>query len=244
MTETPVTRRLDGSLPLQPVQRPRAQVEERLRKSILTGRFATGERLPSEAQLASSFAVSRTTVREALRALASGGLIHKVSGKGGGSFVSLVDHHALGVTIHDSMSAILQLGRIQADEVGAVRRLLEVPAAESAAERRTDDHVRRLRSLIEQQRGLRLDAPEISELDSAFHTTIAEASGNRLLSSFISGLHGLAQPALRDLTETTGRATFRQHVTIVQAIERADRQAAGEAMLAHLGYIEHVSLQR
>jgi DNA-binding FadR family transcriptional regulator len=221
-----------------PVQRPRVQVEDQLRAGILTGAFETGERLPSEARLAEDFSVSRTTVREALRALASAGLIHKVSGKGGGSFVSMVDHHALGTTLHDSMAAILQLGRMDYHEVSDVRRLIEAPAAGLAAEHRSEQHVERLREIIDLERNLSLDAPEISELDTKFHTTIAEASDNRLLSSFIAGLHGLTHPALSDLTEDVAMATFKQHVAIVRAIEKNDSQGAFRAMTKHLDYVE------
>ncbi len=225
----------------RPVQRPRAQVEEQLRQSILAGQFATGDRLPSEAQLAASFAVSRTTIREALRALASAGLIHKVSGKGGGSFVNLVDHHALGTTINESMTAILQLGRLEPTEVNHVRRLIEAPAARLAAMNRTDEQVANLRSIIDQERELELDSPEVGELDAVFHSTIAEASGNRLLSSFVAGLHGFAHPALTDLTEKAAQDTFRQHVAIVRAIEKGDSAAADKAMVKHLDYVERHS---
>src|SRR5689334_18541438 len=77
------------------VVRPRQQVEDRIRQAILEGELKTGERLPSESELARQFAVSRTTVREALRALSTQNLIEKVPGAGGGSFVRAVDHQSL-----------------------------------------------------------------------------------------------------------------------------------------------------
>ncbi|MCA3749647.1 MAG: winged helix-turn-helix transcriptional regulator, partial [Rubrobacter sp.] len=73
-----------------PVRRAREQVESQLREAILSGTFRSGDRLPSELELAKSFGVSRTTVREALGSLASAGLISKVPGASGGSFVRRV----------------------------------------------------------------------------------------------------------------------------------------------------------
>ena len=78
--------------PLQRVLRPREQVERQLREAIYAGRFAPGQKLPSEADLGKLFAVSRPTVREALRSIAAAGLIRTVPGAQGGSFVSSLDH--------------------------------------------------------------------------------------------------------------------------------------------------------
>ena len=70
------------------VTRPRDQVESQLREAILDGRFAQGNKLPPETELAQQFGVSRPTVREALGALVSAGLIRKIPGVAGGSFVN------------------------------------------------------------------------------------------------------------------------------------------------------------
>ena len=65
------------------VTRPRDQVESQLREAILNGHFAQGEKLPPETELAHQFGVSRPTVREALGALVSSGLIRKIPGVAG-----------------------------------------------------------------------------------------------------------------------------------------------------------------
>src|SRR5918997_4269757 len=113
----------------QPVARAREQVETQIREAILSGTFKRGEKLPSEAELADNFAVSRTTVREALRSLAAAGLIFKVPGASGGSFVQAIDYRGLGSLIGESIENSLRLGSIDFDEVIHVRRLLEVPSA-------------------------------------------------------------------------------------------------------------------
>ena len=137
----------------QPVARAREQVETQIREAILSGIFKRGEKLPSEAELAENFAVSRTTVREALRSLAAAGLIFKVPGASGGSFVQVIDYRALGAVLGDSIVNTLRLGTVEYDEVAQVRYLLEVPSAKLAATNRSEEDVETLWSIVDRQKG-------------------------------------------------------------------------------------------
>jgi GntR family transcriptional regulator, transcriptional repressor for pyruvate dehydrogenase complex len=179
------------------VRRPREQVEEQIREAILSGAFRQGDKLPSETQLAEQFSVSRTTVREALRALASAGLISKVAGVAGGSFVRSVDHHALEAVLGDSLRNVLRLGSITGAEVHQMRELLEVPAAGLAAEHRTADDLERLATVLGREKGTTVEDPAVPELDISFHSAVAAASGNRVLGSVVAALHGVARPVER-----------------------------------------------
>src|SRR2546423_15196596 len=124
-----------GSRPTGPkftakqVTRPRAQVEQQIREAILGGAFSPGEKLPPETELAEQFGVSRPTVREALGSLVSAGLIRKVPGVAGGSFVNTVTPDSLAASISASMSTVMRLGALHIGELTQVRRVLEVPAA-------------------------------------------------------------------------------------------------------------------
>ncbi|MGI8677622.1 MAG: FadR/GntR family transcriptional regulator [Jatrophihabitans sp.] len=221
-----------------PAIRPRQHVEQQIRQAILSGEFGQGDKLPTENDLAESLGVSRPTVREALQSLVAVGLIDKVPGVSGGSFVRSVNHHALGRTMRESMANILQLGTLDIGEVHAMRRLLEVPAAQLAAVHREDKHLDAMAEVVDHQRSTTLDDPNIPELDQRFHTTIAEASGNRLLSAFISSLHVVSQPArFLELTPEVGRCTVRQHMAIQHAIEAQNERAAQAAMIEHLDYV-------
>jgi DNA-binding FadR family transcriptional regulator len=227
----------------QPVRRPREQVEAQLRSAILNGTFARGEKLPSEHDLATQFGVSRTTIREALRSLASEGLVRKVPGATGGSFVMAIDHHALGSQIKDSVETILKLGTVSMPEILQVRKFLEVPACGLAAMTRSADQLDQLRDCVDRVKTLKLGDPLISDMDSRFHSTIAEASGNRMLSAFVSALHGATRPVhYLEFSETDGRETVLQHIAIVKALTTGDEEAAREAMLVHLSYLERVPL--
>jgi len=230
----------------QKVLRPRQQVEEALRKAILSGQLRATERLPPETELARQFSVSRPTIREALSALESQGLIHKVPGAGGGSFVQSVDHHALGQVVQESMHNLLSLGTVSFDEVAMVRQYLEVPAAMNAAKNRTDADLDELRQIIDEQRSRKVDDPFIAELDARFHIAIARMSGNRVLASLVYALHSESEPvSYLDLSPEVGRTAFAQHRAIVKAISEQDPERASAAITEHLTYLrEHIKNHR
>jgi len=222
----------------QKVVRPRAQVEDKLRSAIFSGELRGGERLPSEDELGRQFGVSRTTVREALRSLVAQGLLDKTPGVKGGSFVRDVDHQSLGAILRESLHVRLQLGTLRADEVAMVRQYLEVPAARLAAEHRSARDLAALREVVARQKSISVDDPEVAELDARFHSTIASASGNRAVSSFVSALHAETEPVhYLDLSPEVGRETVRQHQAILAAIEAGDPDAAERAMVEHLSYL-------
>ncbi|MFF5988317.1 FadR/GntR family transcriptional regulator [Prauserella flavalba] len=222
----------------QKVLRPREQVEERIRVAILSGELKTGDLLPPEVELARQFNVSRTTVREALRSLTTQGLIYKVPGSRGGNFVQLIDHHSLGTAVIDSVHNLLTLGSIEFTEVAEVRQHLEVPAVRLAAANRSAEDLERLRDIVRRQKSASVDDPEVPKLDEQFHSLIAQASGNRVLASFVSALHHETEPVhYLDLSPDVGRATVRQHKAIVDAIAAQDPDAAEDAIVKHLTYL-------
>ncbi|NGP09340.1 FadR family transcriptional regulator [Rhodococcus sp. 14C212] len=220
------------------VLRPRQQVEDALRKAVLDGQLRTGDRLPSETELARQFSVSRPTIREALSALESQGLIRKVPGAGGGSFVQAVDHTALGELVQESMHNLLRLGGVDIDEIAMVRQYLEVPSAKLAAQNRTEQDLEDLHVLLTEQKNRTVDDPMIAELDAQFHITIARMSGNRILASLVYALHRESEPVgYLDLSPDLGRDTFAQHQRIVKAIADQDPDAAEHAITEHLAYL-------
>jgi GntR family transcriptional repressor for pyruvate dehydrogenase complex len=232
---------LEGSVPFapMPVLRPREQVEEQIRQAILSGQLEIGAKLPSEAALAAKFSVSRTTIREALRSLATNGLISKVPGSGGGSFVRSVDHWSLGRVVLEGMQNLLQLGTIEAGEASDVRHMLEVPAARLAAQNRTDSDIRSLERILAQLASTSVDDPMVAAMDAQFHTTIALTSRNRVLACLIYALHTVSEPVRNlGLTDEVGRQSHRQHQRVLDAIKARDPDAAELAMVDHVAYLK------
>jgi GntR family transcriptional regulator, transcriptional repressor for pyruvate dehydrogenase complex len=222
-----------------PVLRPREQVEEQIKQAILSGQLAIGSKLPSEAALAAEFSVSRTTVREALRSLATSGLISKVPGSGGGSFVRSVDHWSLGRAVLEGMRNLLQLGTLEPAEVSDVRYMLEVPAVRLAAENRTDADLRVLERIVSQLAATSHTDPDVAAMDAQFHTTVALTSRNRVLASLTYALHTVSEPVHNlNLTVEVGRESHRQHRHILDAIRDRDPDAAEAAMVDHVSYLK------
>jgi len=220
------------------VVRPRVQVEQQIRDAILSGQFANGDKLPAETQLAEQFGVSRPTVREALGSLVSAGLIRKVPGVAGGSFVNSVTTDSLSTTLRDSVDTILRIGALDIDEITVVRHLLEVPAARMAAAHRTEEHIGRMRAVLDKQRSTTIDDPDVPSFDLEFHATVGEASGNRLLGAFVRALHAATGPVrYLDVTPEVARNGTKQHIAISTAIEAGDAEGAAKAMETHLDYV-------
>ena len=133
---------------LEPVKRSRVyeHIVEQIHALIREGRWAPGDQIPPERELAERFRVSRTSVREALRALEMQGIID--SRQGGGTFVRTADTEAL---VPPLAAAILR-GRRELAEVLEVRELIEPGIARLAATRATAEHASELETLLERQR--------------------------------------------------------------------------------------------
>jgi GntR family transcriptional repressor for pyruvate dehydrogenase complex len=237
------TERTDSAIEFHPqgVVRPRVQIEQQIRAAILSGELPPGFRLQSEAELARLFGVSRNTVREGLRSLETQGLIQKVPGAGGGSFVQRVDLRSLGKALEESVGNLLKFGMIDVDHVHAIREYLEVPSARLAAVNCSEEDLRELRSVVERQQNItttELNGAENRELSLQFHSTIARASGNNLLNTFVHALHRAHEVAdCVDVEGADGRAWERlvdQHASILHAIEQRDQDAAEAIVRAHL----------
>jgi GntR family transcriptional repressor for pyruvate dehydrogenase complex len=236
---------MSSTIPFKATQvtRPRDQVEQQLREAILEGHFAQGDKLPPETELASQFGVSRPTVREALGALVSAGLIRKIPGVSGGSFVNTVTPDSLSQMLTQSMNTIVRIGALDIAEITEVRRVLEIPAAEWAARNRSKRDLETMKAVVAQQRATTIDDPDIPEYDLRFHTAIGYASGNRLLAAFIASVHDATHPAqFLDVTPEVAKKTVKQHMAIVAAIEDGDPARAAEAMREHLDFVLQYSL--
>lgn len=220
-----------------PIRRPREQVEKQLRDAIVSGVFKQGDRLPSEAKLAEEFQVARSTLREALQSLAADGLLTKTPGVGGGSFVQNIDHDSLGNLIAGSLEVILKIGAVTMDEVTEVRRTIEIPAAGLAATNRTNEQAAKLRELISRQNKLLADPDFVAtdgeqfELGPSIYSLIGEATGNRLLGSFMSAVSRVAIAVYqRELPLEAGEKARALTGVLVEAIVAGDATAARATM--------------
>jgi GntR family transcriptional repressor for pyruvate dehydrogenase complex len=217
---------------LEPVRRSRIyeHIVDQIHALIREGRWAPGDQIPPERELAERFKVSRTSVREALRALEMQGIIE--SRQGGGTFIRSADTEAL---VPPLAAAILR-GQREMAEVLEVRELIEPGIARLAALRATPELVTELEQTLERQReAIANDRPFVDE-DTAFHYTLARAADNHILLR----LHNVILDVLRESRQTylhvpdRPQMSLRGHEAILAAVRDNDGEGAQRASLAHI----------
>lgn len=163
--------------PIKPV-RAYERVVEQVEMAILSGKARPGEHLPSERELMAQFAVSRSTVREALRVLESHGLVQSRPGDPNGPMVLPISS----VPLHKSMTRLASTPSLTLMELLQFRILLEGTSAFLAAEQRTSEQLARMESALAELSGSADQTyAEFSQADLAFHEAMAEASQNTLV---------------------------------------------------------------
>jgi GntR family transcriptional repressor for pyruvate dehydrogenase complex len=222
-------------VPLEPVKRSRIyeHIVEQIHALIREGRWAPGDQIPPERELAERFRVSRTSVREALRALEMQGVID--SRQGGGTFVRTADAEML---VGPLAAAILR-GRRELAEVLEVRELIEPGIARLAATRATPEHVAELERLLERQRECIAAGRSFVEEDTTFHYTLAKAADNHILLR----LHNVILDVLRESRQSylhvpnRPQMSLRGHEAMLAAVKARDADAAYRASLAHISEV-------
>lgn len=212
---------------MQPVPRTNLadSAAESLRAEIMSGRWAICERIPNETALTELLAVSRGTVREAVRVLVSKGLLD--ARQGSGTYVR---------STVDASGALDRVKRTGLRDQWEARAALDVEAARLAALRHTPEDLERMSSLLK-ARGTVADGGRdaFSRRDIAFHRSVVEASGNRaiieLYDFFTSAILETIHSTLNgDLPEPDDRA----HAAIVEAIATGDPERATAAVRAFM----------
>jgi GntR family transcriptional repressor for pyruvate dehydrogenase complex len=199
------------------------QVAFQIQHHIQEGGLQPGDFLGREEDLASDFGVSRPTLREALKLLASGNLIRASKGPGGGIFIAHTADEGIALSLTDAIAMMLETGTVSLDELLEARLFLEVPLAGLAAY-----HPDRVREALAE--GAKL------------HEAIAAAAGNRMLQALTGWIHAVLQPSLN--AEVRGAlvesAVVEQHQAVLEAIEKGDAALAERAMKDHLLYLRDV----
>ena len=209
-----------------------AQIAAALREEIMAGRLIVDERLPSEAELADHFAVSRPTVREALKRLAAQSLIRTARGAFGGAFVNRLSYtEAYGQKITTS-TLLLSMNGISFDVACEARFALERACTPLAAERRTPDTLATMRAESHRQGQPGLTDEAFCASDVAFHRALVDSAGNPVLSYQLAGAVEAMQPLMNMITFTARSrgVIVGLHTRITDALEGQDRGAAQDAL--------------
>jgi len=214
------------------------EIVRQVKQLITEGRLKSGDRLPPERELADKFVVSRTSVREALRALESLGLIEIRPGEG--TFVRHVSVDAL----VGPLALVMTSEREAIGDLFEARRVLEPAIAALAASRATPDEVQEMERILDDQaREIAAGKTGLAQ-DAAFHAAIGTAAHNRAITRTVHAIMDLLTQSREESLNTPGRPTrsHEDHRRILQAIARRNAAAARQAMLDHLIAVEALVL--
>jgi GntR family transcriptional regulator, transcriptional repressor for pyruvate dehydrogenase complex len=214
------------------------QIANRIVGLIAERRLVPGERLPPERELALTMGVSRSSLREALRALAMIGVTEMRHGHG--TYVTALEP----ATMMRPLGLVLALSDTGFEELFEARRLVEPPLAGLAAERADAATLAALARCAEASAATVDDDDAFMRVDLELHNLISEAARNAILARLVDSIGELAIASritttrIPDLREQAAR----DHHRIVEAIAARDPQAASAAMLEHLENVERLRL--
>jgi len=225
-----------GRMDIEPVRSTRIyeEIVRQVKQLIGEGRLKSGDRLPPERDLAEKFMVSRTSVREALRALQSRGLIEIRAGEG--AFIRDVSVE----TLIEPLALVILPHREAVGELFEARRLLEPAIAALAARRATREEIQEMERILEDQ-AKEVAAGRTGMLqDGALHAAIANSAHNRAITRIVNALMDLLTQSREESLHMPGRParSHQDHRRILAAVQKRDEVAAHRAMLDHLIAVE------
>jgi GntR family transcriptional repressor for pyruvate dehydrogenase complex len=210
------------------------EVVGQLHQLIEAGKLKAGDRLPSERELAETFRVSRSSVREAIKTLENEGLV--ITRPGSGTFITAVDVEAL----IQPLASLLSRGKDALIDLVEMRRLIEPSIAALAAERATSADILRLKEICTTQEQQVKGGASAVDSDAAFHLTIGQATHNAALQRLVASIVEILKPMRENSLQTPDRAheSLASHREIIGAIERHDPEQARHAMQRHIEAVE------
>lgn len=200
--------------------------------------YEPGERLPSERDLTTRFAVGRGVIREALAFLEASRFIERRRNSGvflaaemdQVSLETLVLYSKLGIAL-DQRTLV---------ECMEVRKILELQAVAIACERRTDSDLAALRSILARSEAALATGVSIADLDHEFHMAIFRATQNDIFLRVVTPFYLMSRQRRNAFFAEIGhgRTSHGHHVALVEAIEARNAAAATELMNSHIGRVE------
>ncbi|MFI5803271.1 FadR/GntR family transcriptional regulator [Streptomyces sp. NPDC051561] len=204
---------------------------EAIKAMITSGRLTAGQRLPTERDLAARLGISRSSMREAIRALTVLGILE--SRHGSGVYVTNLE----AVDLLDTFGVVAEISpKPRLVEFLEVRRILESSAAALAAARIDETQLAELATQLEAMNRTE-DAEEFLAADMAFHRTITQAAGNEALAAIVEGLSSRTFRArIRHGHQEAGALALarEEHRRIYAALVARDPNTARDAAAAHI----------
>lgn len=213
-----------------------AKAVGRIRQLIRSGEIVPGGRLPSERQLADEFGLSRSSVREAIRALSEQGVLE--SRRGAGTYLVPVS----GTTLLRRLSHAAQGQNSRVSQVFEFRRMLEPQLMRKAVANATEEQLELLRGAVRRQEMDIQTGGTGRKQDRQFHRLVSEATGNPLAVEAVRTLATMFDvPRAKQFdSPVRDKASLDAHKRILRAIEARDVDLAALEMERHLSEVEQL----
>jgi GntR family transcriptional repressor for pyruvate dehydrogenase complex len=217
----------------------RPRVVGRIVELIRTGNLRPGDRLPPERELVEIFSISRPSLREAMRALSTLGIVE--SRHGGGTFVTALDAR----TLLAPLDFFLQLSQVNLDDTFESRRIIEIEIVRKAATQAKRADITDLNDMIAAHAKIQKDPVGFRILDSRFHEKLSVIAGNAVLQRVAYGLYNMDLHIRRRATAEPGliAESTEDHADIAAAIAARDPERAAAAMGQHLSHIKESTVR-
>ncbi len=211
------------------------EIVDKVKNMIEKGRLQSGEKLPGERELSEVFHVSRSSVREALRALESQGYLE--SRQGDGTYIASKPVESL----VSPLASVIFSEKDSQMELFEMRRLIEPHIAHLAAERATEEEIARLEEALILQEQAIAKGETGTEVDKAFHYLMAEATKNKVLLRLTDYMRDLLAESRDKYLQVEGRPekSIARHRQVLDAIKAGDGELAARVMLDHVLEIEN-----
>jgi DNA-binding FadR family transcriptional regulator len=213
-------------------------IVDQIRQLMRQGQLRPGDRLPPERDLSERFGVSRVTVREALRMLASSGLVEIRVGARGGAFVTIPTSAHVG----DGLADMLGLSVLTAADVTEVRLILEVGMVPQVCARATEEDLAALDEICQRSRKAIRSGTYTMSLSAEFHARVAASTRNPALSMLVDSFRGPIRMSLELAKQTApemGVLGTKEHEAFTEAVRRRDPGLAERIMREHLERTAH-----
>jgi len=212
------------------------QVLDSVIKYIQEHHLCVGDKIPTEGEFAELFQVSRTSVREAIKALGMNGAVESIPGKG--TFLRAPITEVM-LNRSGGLDQIIKAQK-SIKEIIEVRTALELLAAELAIERASDSEIELVSDAMDVLVSVVDKGERWAEAGTRFHTCIAEIGGNTFLVDAIKSLNDTLTRYKNALNNAdTGMGIYiEEHQKILDALRVRDKKAAAKAVKSHMKITE------
>ncbi|WP_034944169.1 FadR/GntR family transcriptional regulator [Erwinia oleae] len=211
-------------------------IYEQMKQNIQSGRWKPGCKLPSEAELTTTFQVSRVSVRSAVQKLRDLGVVITHQGKG-----TYVTRDIARYGAFNDNQPILHLSREEFDDMRVFRQTVEFKCIELAVTQASDDDIQAIEKALNRMLVSRDDYKKYSLADYEFHLAIVKASHNKVFIHVMESLKNIYVHYLEELNRVLGVTleSVEAHIRVFMALKNRDASLATDTLNGAMAHNVH-----